>query len=604
MNATCTNTPGSRTCACNAGYTGTGVTCSDVDECATNNGGCSANATCTNTPGSRTCACNSGYVGDGVTCTVRPGGETCELATTITNGQTVPSTTVGAASNYSGIGLNSVCEVSGEADVVFTASVPPGQRGRFTTAGAMDIDLIVGPASACNLSPRQCFAGATRATNAVSFVNGQATPQTVYAIVGTGTPTAFNITYQQSTPIADDSCTTAVSSVSNGQVLTNQSLSGFSYDYECRFTSGNLAGADRVYRATLPGLSRLTSTMTPSGFSGRMSLIEGPASACDSPGRRCLSSQSGSSNVIARALNVTNTPRDYFLVASNDSAATGTFSLSTAIVPVVADDVCTTATTVLASGATLTAQSLSGFDSDYQCSSAGVDRVYLATVPAMSGLQVVMTPPAGMTAHLSAIAAPAATCDSAPVCLAGARTNGTAGAPQTMVVPNRTAAPLDVFVVATASVGATSGTFSIAAATVPLPPGDTCNAASPLVAGSLPAESIAGYDPTYDISGSRVGCRPTFGDEDRVYVATVPAGQTFTVSATSQADLILNLIPGPAASCSNSAVACLASADAALSNGTETLSWLNSTGSTATVFLVVTSFLGNTSPWSMTTTIQ
>jgi len=36
----------------------------DVDEC----GGCGANATCTNTVGSFTCACDSGYTGDGISC--------------------------------------------------------------------------------------------------------------------------------------------------------------------------------------------------------------------------------------------------------------------------------------------------------------------------------------------------------------------------------------------------------------------------------------------------------------------------------------------------------------------------------------------------------
>ncbi len=44
----------------------------DVDECGYNNGGCSVNATCTNTPGSRTCACNPGYTGDGITCELPP----------------------------------------------------------------------------------------------------------------------------------------------------------------------------------------------------------------------------------------------------------------------------------------------------------------------------------------------------------------------------------------------------------------------------------------------------------------------------------------------------------------------------------------------------
>ena len=40
----------------------------DINECATNNGGCAAGATCVNTPGSRTCSCLPGFVGNGLTC--------------------------------------------------------------------------------------------------------------------------------------------------------------------------------------------------------------------------------------------------------------------------------------------------------------------------------------------------------------------------------------------------------------------------------------------------------------------------------------------------------------------------------------------------------
>jgi len=41
----------------------------DIDECATNNGGCSADANCRNTLGSFVCSCRPGYTGDGLTCT-------------------------------------------------------------------------------------------------------------------------------------------------------------------------------------------------------------------------------------------------------------------------------------------------------------------------------------------------------------------------------------------------------------------------------------------------------------------------------------------------------------------------------------------------------
>jgi hypothetical protein len=601
-NATCTNTTGSRTCACNAGFTGDGLTCTDVNECLSGNGGCAANATCANTPGSRTCTCNAGFIGDGLTCVPRPGGETCELATLMTNGQTLNSSTVDTTSNYSGFGVNSVCEVANRSDVVFTANVPPGTRGRFSVTGGMSVDLVTGPAATCNLSPRVCWSGGTASNPAVSFFNGQATAQAVYAIVGAFTPGPFSITYQQSTPTADDTCSTAVSTLTSGQTLVNQGLAGFQFDYECFLSSGNQAGADRVYRATVPALSRLVSTATGSGFTARVVTIDGPASACDSPARQCRRVSSGSS--VARVLNLSMSPRESFVVVANDSAATGTFSMSTTVTPIPADDVCSTATTVLTPGMPLTNQTLTGFEQDYTCTTATADRVYLATIPAQSILEVTMTPPAGMAPRLSAIGGPATACESAaPTCLATGPL-AAAGSATTIRVANPSLTATDVFVVAAAASGATAGTFSLSATVTPIAAGDVCETAPPLMPGTLPLESIVGFSPSYDISFSRPGCTSTFGDEDRVYVATVPNGQRLTVTVDSMADLILNFIPGPAASCSNSTVACLASADAVFTGGIETATWLNTTGATATVFVVVTSYQGNTSTWSMTTTIQ
>ncbi|KAK7500671.1 hypothetical protein BaRGS_00008246, partial [Batillaria attramentaria] len=68
---TCTNTPGSAHCACQAGYVllEDGITCQDIDECTEKNSTC--NHLCTNLPGSYTCGCFAGgyeLEKDGHTC--------------------------------------------------------------------------------------------------------------------------------------------------------------------------------------------------------------------------------------------------------------------------------------------------------------------------------------------------------------------------------------------------------------------------------------------------------------------------------------------------------------------------------------------------------
>ena len=63
----CTNSTGSFSCACNSGYTGDGIIL-DIDECATNHGGCSSDAACTNTGGSFTVQLQFGLRGHGLTC--------------------------------------------------------------------------------------------------------------------------------------------------------------------------------------------------------------------------------------------------------------------------------------------------------------------------------------------------------------------------------------------------------------------------------------------------------------------------------------------------------------------------------------------------------
>jgi hypothetical protein len=65
-NAVCATTPSSHTCTCNPGYSGDGLTCFDVDECAL--GVCPVYSLCVNTEGSFYCACTGGFCGEAPTC--------------------------------------------------------------------------------------------------------------------------------------------------------------------------------------------------------------------------------------------------------------------------------------------------------------------------------------------------------------------------------------------------------------------------------------------------------------------------------------------------------------------------------------------------------
>ncbi|XP_048463766.1 uncharacterized protein LOC109933519 [Rhincodon typus] len=67
--ASCFNSPGSFQCVCEAGYTGDGRNCTDVNECADPAmNQCDPNAECLNSDGSYSCECKPYYTGNGTHC--------------------------------------------------------------------------------------------------------------------------------------------------------------------------------------------------------------------------------------------------------------------------------------------------------------------------------------------------------------------------------------------------------------------------------------------------------------------------------------------------------------------------------------------------------
>ena len=125
MGVLCTDMPapgvGFKCGTCPTGYEGDGETCTDIDECATANGGCDRETTCTNTAGGRTCGpCPAGYKGSGETgcvresaCATNNGG--CDPLTECTDNGSGGSTcgACPAGGGYSGDGDSGCVDIDG-----------------------------------------------------------------------------------------------------------------------------------------------------------------------------------------------------------------------------------------------------------------------------------------------------------------------------------------------------------------------------------------------------------------------------------------------------------------------------------------------------------
>lgn len=255
---------------------------------------------------------------------------------------------------------------------------------------------------------------------------------------------------------------------------------------------------------------------------------------------------------------------------------------------------------------------------DASCTGApnvGADRVYVVTVPAGQRLTARVTPESAASgepqfdSNVYLIEGPASNCHGADAgiavtCLAGADSANAAAADMASWT-NNGASPKEVFIVVDSAVNPPDssvtdhGRFTLEVTLGALPGDDTCAAPKPLTSGAtLAAEVIDTYGNDY--SGTGVNCAGGAGP-DRVYSASVPAGQmlTVTVTPTQTLDLAISFVDRA----DRCGLECLDSADAKGPGMPETLTWANTGTTPKTMLVVVDSFLAGHGTFDLVATI-
>ncbi|MBM4778998.1 MAG: hypothetical protein GQE15_14935 [Archangiaceae bacterium] len=561
-----------------------------------------------------------------------PAGDECASAVALTAGTPLTGQTFSGFGNDYGSGTGCGFTSSGP-DRVYALTIPPNKLATITatpTAGLnTSVSLIDGTAN-CATGMLRCVATSTSALatdpDVVTWTNRTSTAQNLLVLVdssapGTGT---FDLSAVITDPPAGDSCSNPTALASGAPVAST--TIGFTNDYSAGTTTScatfDTTGNDRVFSFNVPTGQRAKVTLTGAtdgGYVPSVSLVTGAASACEVSPRVCVASANSSTLGATRAASFVNGSGQAlgaFAIVDGQSGAGANFNIALSTATPVADDVCATATTMLAT-TPLTNQTLRPggvtFERDYTCVSAsrGVDRVYVAQAQPNQRLTVTVTPtPAvmdgGFDPVLSLIAGPAAACESSTRRCLAARDVGGRLAPETASFTNAssTAQPLFV-VVGSYNEADTDTAFSLQATSAAIPAGEVCENAQAITSGmSLPAETLTTFSRDYPLSGT--GCSASSSGTDRVYSLSVGANQTLTVRGVpdAMADIVLNVIEGPAANCNAPALTCLASADRGSDGQEDRLTWTNSGTAAKTVFVVVSSYRSGPMTYSLEVTVQ
>jgi hypothetical protein len=537
-----------------------------------------------------------------------PSGDRCASAEPLPVGASLSQTLEGYVSDSYGS-----CVSAAGPERFYSATIPPNSRLTVdVTSVGVDGGTPFRPA--VNFSTTSCTFGsclfgglAPVGSNrvVVSHDNLSASPLPVLVAIDTtstaGGPFTLVSTLASVAPPAGDLCSSAPAAPAG---VTPSTFSGFSnhYDTFSSFsTCGYAPGPDRAWTVAVPAGRVLTARAASPTADVTLSLA---SSTLECGSTSCLRS-ANQTTTGAEVVTFSNQDPDagvLNVVLVVDSAATtapgASFNLDVSTAPPAPNDNCFASGPPITGPVSLSAQTTSGFTDTYQGRCAfrsGPDRVWAIEVPQNSQLIATVT---GADVSLSLLGSLADCASETAGCFAS---TDSFGQTEVLTWTNRGEARVVSLVVEAAA----SASFSLSVAFVPVTPpaGDTCfNAGAPIASSvTLPGQSLSGYGDDYRWSGS--GCAG-FGlnGPDRAYAVVVPAGQRLRATVTGAGfDATLNLTT---ACPLFTGATCLAGANAQGAGGAETLTWTNTGAGSATVFLVVDTWMSTPGPFDLSIVLE
>jgi hypothetical protein len=542
-----------------------------------------------------------------------PPGETCASATTVTldasgHASMTGQTTTGFAEDYAASGP--ACRAGIAADRVYVVKVPAGKKLSATvTPTDLTFDPVLNvvlPTSGTDCSTGDCVVpgvdvGYDGHPETIGWLNDKGAETTVYVVVDSRqSDYTAQGDYDIDITVADQpkgevcSDPRVVTLTGTTTTLTGETLVGFANDYGTGTNCSGTGGIDRVYAIDVPANTRATITVKPTGTSWDPALNLQDAAACGVTPRVCLSGTDSGGSGTAETLKYTNTGATTKSIRAvvetySSSSSGGTFDFTVALATLPANDACTGAIAIGASGSVTgdTTAASSDYTGGTNClGTAGNDVVYSIDVPAGKQLAATVLG-TGFAPTLDIVDATACGSTAARSCL-GSVATGTAGTAGTARWTNGGTTTRTVHLVVDSTSATSFGTFTILTAFSDPPAGDTCaNAFTTLKTdGTAVSDTTVGATNDY---ATGTGCGGS-GGPDKVYAVSVPAGKVLSTTVVGIGGFVPSISYQSAAQCSAAPRVCSGSVSTTSGSPTGTIRYANeSTTASETIYVVVDS---------------